>query len=271
MTATGQSEEASGQKPTARKLKLMRTSKGHVKGTLTIPVLTTDTVSDLKRKLRRTLQPLVERNMSSHASVAEATPRKAPPEPFGDTIIKTPVKTPVRTPPTVQSSNCMDSVDRHRNTSERCPNSEERGTSERRKLSFESKHGGRALSFSKLMNGLSPSTHHHESPQTSHPQLKSILHTPQHSHVEAPFSPRGAKSGPLPTRKALDDLSLSTARPTPSRRLQFDSNGQSSSHIRSSSDMVSLSTTEIRSVDQRIQRKECFSSKTYLLHPLKCI
>jgi hypothetical protein len=227
----------------------MRTSKGHVKGTLTIPVLTTDTVSDLKRKLRRTLQPLVERNMGSHASEAEATPRKAAPEPFGDTIIKTPVrtpvKTPVRTPPTVQSSNCMDSVDRHRSTSERCPNSEERGTSERRKLSFESKHGGRALSFSKLMNGLSPSTHHHESPQISHPQLKSILHTPQHSHVEAPFSPRGAKSGPLPTRKALDDLSLSTTRPTPSRRLQFDSNGQSSSHIRSSSDMVSLSTTEI--------------------------
>lgn len=49
-------------KPAARKIKLLRTSKGHIIGSVTIPVLTTDTVSDLKRKVRRTLQPLTERN-----------------------------------------------------------------------------------------------------------------------------------------------------------------------------------------------------------------
>ncbi|CAM6083136.1 unnamed protein product [Calypogeia fissa] len=49
-------------RPAARKIKMLRTSKGHIIGSITIPILTTDTVSDLKRKVRRTLQPLKERN-----------------------------------------------------------------------------------------------------------------------------------------------------------------------------------------------------------------
>ena len=210
----------------------MRTSKGHVKGTLTIPVLTTDTVSDLKRKLKRTLQPLVERNLpASDQNRIDVTPK-----PFGDTIIKTPVKTP--TP--IHSSDRCDSVERDRTTSERRPGSGERVTGERRPLSFESKNvGGRSLSFSKLMNR-SPTTQSPQKPplfSDSQATHRPVLHTPQHLPVEGSFSPRGAKSGPLPSRKALDDLSGPTG-PSSARRLRFDSTALAPSHERSASDLV---------------------------------
>lgn len=70
-------------KPMARKLKLVRTMKGMVMGTLTIPVLTTDTIFDLKRKIKRSLQPLIERNLSMHTPIREPrhidiTPRSSP-------------------------------------------------------------------------------------------------------------------------------------------------------------------------------------------------
>eukprot|EP00250_Pteridium_aquilinum_P019109 c2429_g1_i1 orf=89-1792(+) len=58
-------------KPMARKLKLVRTMKGMVMGTLTIPVLMTDKIFDVKRKLKRFLQPLVERNLSMHSPIRE--------------------------------------------------------------------------------------------------------------------------------------------------------------------------------------------------------
>lgn len=76
-------EEIAVPKPAARKVKLVRTSKGHVKGTLTIPVLTSDSVGDLKRKIRCTLQPTIERNASLSASAKDqfhidVTPRSSP-------------------------------------------------------------------------------------------------------------------------------------------------------------------------------------------------
>ena len=51
-------------KPLARKIKLVRTLKGSVTGTVTIPVLTTDRIIELRKKIKRSLQPLVERNLS---------------------------------------------------------------------------------------------------------------------------------------------------------------------------------------------------------------
>lgn len=116
-----------GHKPDASKLKLMRTSRGHVKGTLTIPVIATDTVSDLKRKLKRTLAPLIERNLS-------VTPTQAH-QPFGETMMRTPGKSPMRTPPRNHFSDDM--------------NGRKLGTPESKAA------GVRSLSFSKLRN-LSP-------------------------------------------------------------------------------------------------------------------
>ncbi|GLJ05214.1 hypothetical protein SUGI_0013880 [Cryptomeria japonica] len=57
--------EESMQRPAARKFKLIRTQSGHVKGTLTIPVLTTDKISDLKRKIKKSLQISGERNTAT--------------------------------------------------------------------------------------------------------------------------------------------------------------------------------------------------------------
>ncbi|EFJ28554.1 hypothetical protein SELMODRAFT_410981 [Selaginella moellendorffii] len=90
--------------PAARKLKMVRTCKGVVAGTITIPVLTSDTVGDLRRKVKRSLRPLEETNFSigtpprnSSASVNCLTgpsplkPRpansahKLPPPPLADT------------------------------------------------------------------------------------------------------------------------------------------------------------------------------------------
>ncbi|KAG0583641.1 hypothetical protein KC19_3G151300 [Ceratodon purpureus] len=179
-----------GSKPDASKLKFMRTSKGHVKGTLTIPVIATDTVSDLKRKLKRTLAPLVERNVSAAPVVNQ--------QPFGDTMLRTPGKSPMRTPPRSRFS-----------TNEGHQGSEEWRNAELRKISSESKNGGRSLSFSKLMN-LSPNP-------------KPSFQSPQHCPVEAPFSPGGPKSGPLPTRKPLVDASDSKPAPASAKRLTFTS------------------------------------------------
>ncbi|KAH7284762.1 hypothetical protein KP509_34G069500 [Ceratopteris richardii] len=74
------------EKPMARKLKLLRTLKGVVMGTLTIPVLTTNTVADLRKKIKRSLQPLIERNLSMNSPVKEPrhidiTPRSSPATP----------------------------------------------------------------------------------------------------------------------------------------------------------------------------------------------
>lgn len=63
--------DESAPKPAARKFKLVRTQSGHVTGVLTIPVLTTDRISDLKRKIKRSLQPLVERNIPTGSSTAK--------------------------------------------------------------------------------------------------------------------------------------------------------------------------------------------------------
>ncbi|KAG6543830.1 hypothetical protein Mapa_014670 [Marchantia paleacea] len=69
-------------KPAARKIKLLRTSKGRENGSITIPVLTTDTVSDLRRKVRRTLQPLTERNfLVMHGPAAESNGGSKTPSP----------------------------------------------------------------------------------------------------------------------------------------------------------------------------------------------
>lgn len=61
----------SAPKPAARKFKLVRTRSEHVTGVLTIPVLTTDRISDLKRKIKRSLQPLIERNIPTGSSTAK--------------------------------------------------------------------------------------------------------------------------------------------------------------------------------------------------------
>ncbi len=219
-------------KPGARKLKLMRTSKGHVKATLTIPVLTTDTVADLKRKLKRTLQPLVDRNFSSASPAKDHIHNELSQnsvEPSSDTF----VKTPVSTPPT-ESQKMEQKEDSNREASQRPPGH------------------GRSLSFSKLLSR-SPSTHSPiQSPQifsspanyavAPSPQKPTLLYTPQHAPLEAPFSPRGAKSGPLPMRKALDELPMgpSAAAPASARRLNFESNASSSRG--GNSDMVSTTT-----------------------------
>lgn len=58
-------------KPAARKIKLARTQLGHIIGVVTIPVLTTDRISDLKRKIRRFLQPLVEKNIPTGNNAAK--------------------------------------------------------------------------------------------------------------------------------------------------------------------------------------------------------
>jgi ubiquitin C len=63
MAAEG-GEESEERKPLARKIKLVRTLKGSVTGTVTIPVLTTDRIIELRKKIKRSLQPLVERNLS---------------------------------------------------------------------------------------------------------------------------------------------------------------------------------------------------------------
>ena len=190
----GNPKESLGNKPDASKLKFMRTIKGHVKGTLTIPVIATDTVSDLKRKLKRTLAPLVERNAPAAPVVAPAANQ----QPFGDTMLRTPGKSPMRTPPRSRFS----SNDGHQGSGER-------RTTEVRKISSESKSGGgRSLSFSKLMN-LSPNP-------------KPMFQSPQHCPVEAPYSPGGPKSGPLPSKKPLEDVTESKVAP-PAKRLTFTS------------------------------------------------
>ncbi|KAI5070612.1 hypothetical protein GOP47_0014955 [Adiantum capillus-veneris] len=73
-------------KPMARKLKLVRTLRGIVVGTLTIPVLTTNNIADLRKKIKRSLQPLIERNLSIRSPVKEKkhidiTPRSSPATP----------------------------------------------------------------------------------------------------------------------------------------------------------------------------------------------
>lgn len=122
-------KEGSGQKPNATKLKLMRTSKGQVKGTLTIPVISSDTVADLQRKLKRTLAPLVEHNLS------EAPAEKQ--EPYGDTMMRCPRKNPLRAPP---SNPFINHIAKLRNLDDRKPSSE---TTHVR---------SRSLSFSKLLD-----------------------------------------------------------------------------------------------------------------------
>lgn len=221
-------------KPGARKLKLMRTSKGHVKATLTIPVLTTDTVADLKRKLKRTLQPLGDRNIGSASPAKDCIHNELSQnsvEPTSDTFVKTPVSTP---PTESQKMEQTPKEDSNRETRQHPPGH------------------GRSLSFSKLLSR-SPSTHSPvQNPQifsspanyavAASPQKPTQLYTPQHAPLEAPFSPRGAKSGPLPMRKALDELPMgpSAAAPASARRLNFESNA-SSSRV-GNSDMVSSTT-----------------------------
>jgi len=220
--AKGLGEAATGMKPGARKLKLMRTSKGHVKATLTIPVLTTDTVADLKRKLKRTLQPLGDRNFGSASPAKDHIHNELSQnsvEPTSDTFVKTPVSTP---PTESQKMEQTQKEDSNREKSQHPPGH------------------GRSLSFSKLLSR-SPSTQSPvQNPQVfsspanyavaPSPQKPTLLYTPQHAPLEAPFSPRGAKSGPLPMRKALDELPMgpSTAAPTSARRLNFESNASSS-------------------------------------------
>ncbi|KAJ7555381.1 hypothetical protein O6H91_05G035000 [Diphasiastrum complanatum] len=79
----GPSGDASARKPAARKIKLFRITSGHITGTLTIPVLTTDTVSDLRRKIKRSLRPLAERNFTICSPIKEQnhieiTPKSSP-------------------------------------------------------------------------------------------------------------------------------------------------------------------------------------------------
>jgi len=198
-------KEGFGHKPDASKLKLMRTSKGHVKGTLTIPVIATDTVSDLKRKLRRTLAPLIERNLT----VAPAQTH----QPFGETMIRTPGKSPMRTPP---RNHFSDSHDLSGNS---------KSTNDGRKLTSESKTAGvRSLSFSKLRN-LSPNP-------------KPILHSPQHCPVEPAYSPGGPRSGPLPPKKPLDDHPMSTYAPPSAKKLTFASRTEATPDVSSTADLV---------------------------------
>lgn len=183
-------KEGLGNKPDASKLKLMRTSKGHVKGTLTIPVIATDTVSDLKRKLKRTLAPLIERNVS----VAPAQTL----QPFGETMMRTPGKSPMRTPP---RNHFSDSHELSGNL---------KSINDGRKLTSESKTAGvRSLSFSKLRN--------------CSPNPKPILHSPQLCPMEPASSPGGPKSGPLPSKKPLDDYSVTTIAPHSAKKLSFTS------------------------------------------------
>ena len=187
----GHPKEGLGNKPDASKLKFMRTSKGHVKGTLTIPVIATDTVSDLKRKLKRTLAPLVERNVSVGPTANQ--------QPFGDTMLRTPGKSPMRTPPRSRFS-----------SNEGHQGSEEWRNAELRKISSESKNGGgRSLSFSKLMS-LSPNP-------------KPVFQSPQHCPAQAPYSPGGPKSGPLPSKKPLEDITEAKPAPATAKRLTFTS------------------------------------------------
>ncbi|KAL2611970.1 hypothetical protein R1flu_023662 [Riccia fluitans] len=74
-SSSGENSGLEENKPAARKIKLLRTSKGRANGSVTIPVLTRDTVSDLRRKVRRTLHPLTERNFAVvHNSPGESNP-----------------------------------------------------------------------------------------------------------------------------------------------------------------------------------------------------
>ncbi|XP_024381244.1 uncharacterized protein [Physcomitrium patens] len=176
-------KEFPGQKPNATKLKLMRTSRGHVKGTLTIPVISSDTVADLKRKLKRTLAPLVERDPSPAPTEKQ--------QPFGDTMVRTPGKSPMRTPPSSH-------YERYGHGSNL------RGTPEGRRPTSETKPAGvRSLSFSKMLDP------------------KPNPHTPQQSPMKSPLSASGPRSGPLPPKIPLEDHSVSTTAPSSAKKITF--------------------------------------------------
>lgn len=205
-------KEGLGHKPDASKLKLMKTSKGHVKGTLTIPLIATDTVSDLKRKLQRTLAPLIERNLSA----APAQPH----QPFGETMMRTPGKSPLRTPP---RNHFSDGHDLSGNL---------KSVNDGRKLTSDSKTAGvRSLSFSKLRN-LSPNP-------------KPILHSPQHCPVEPAYSPGGPRSVPLPSKKPHDDIPVSTNAPPSAKKLTFTSSTKGSPAVPPTPDLNKSSCRDL--------------------------
>lgn len=161
----------------------MRTSRGHVKGTLTIPVISSDTVADLKRKLKRTLAPLVERDPSPAPTEKQ--------QPFGDTMVRTPGKSPMRTPPSSH-------YERYGHGSNL------RGTPEGRRPTSETKPAGvRSLSFSKMLDP------------------KPNPHTPQQSPMKSPLSASGPRSGPLPPKIPLEDHSVSTTAPSSAKKITF--------------------------------------------------
>ncbi|MCO5563808.1 hypothetical protein L7F22_017457 [Adiantum nelumboides] len=106
-------------KPIARKLKLVRTSRGMVVGTVTIPVLTSNTIADLRKKIKRSLQPLIERNLFMNSPIKEPrhidiTPRSSPATPNvserSPALTTGSVRSPVSTNGSVRSPSKLMSV-----------------------------------------------------------------------------------------------------------------------------------------------------------------